>query len=80
MIIFIRNIIIKTDIIRKMNPKKKRSKILGDIRENKASSKRVKSMQNKILEVIKNITENVRGVAIICRSVTEKLLNNMCGV
>jgi len=79
-IIFIKNIIIKTDIIRKMNPKKKRNKILDDIRENRSSSKKVNSIQNKIVEVINNITENVRGRAIICKSVTEKLLNSMCGV
>ena len=79
-IIFIRNIIIKTDIIRKMNPKKNRSKILDDIRENRSSSKKVNSMQNKMEEVINNITEHVRGVAIICRSVTEKLSYSMCGV
>ena len=79
-IIFIRNIIIKTDIIRKMNPKKKRNKILDDIKENRSSSKKVNSIQNKIVEVINNITENVRGVAIICKSVIEKLLNSMCGV
>ncbi len=79
-IIFIRNIIIKTDIIRKMNPKKKRNKILDNIRKNRSSSKKVNSIQNKIVEVINNITENVRGVAIICKSVTEKLLNSMCGV
>jgi hypothetical protein len=80
MITSIRNIIMKTDAMREMNPKKNRSSIFADINENKSSSKKVNSMQNRIVEVINNITENARGVLIICKSVTEKLLKRICGV
>lgn len=79
-IIFIRYIIMKTDTIRKINPKKNRSNILDVIRENRFSSKKVNSIQNIMVEVTNNITENVREVAIICRSVTEKLSISICGV
>ena len=79
-IIFIRNIITKIDTIRKINPKKNISKIFDDIIENKSSSNNVNSIQNKIEEVINNITEKVNGVAIICRSVTAKLSYSMCEV
>jgi hypothetical protein len=79
-VILIRKMIIKIDAIRNRKPKRNKNKIFDDIKANKSSLNNVNSIQNNMDEVTNNTTEKVNGVAIISRSVTSKLLNNICDV